>query len=249
MINDPLFYLFAVPAVLIFGLAKGGFGSAIGVVAVPLMAMAVSPAKAAGILLPILCVMDLVVIRKFWGKWHVQNLTIMLPAAMVGVVLGTLTFSYLNDGHVRLIIGVLALAFAINFWLKLNLSAKQKPSRIKGVLWSTIAGFTSFGIHAGGPPVNFYLVPQKLHPTVFIGTCGIFFAATNYVKLIPYFWLGQLDTENLLTSLVLLPLAPIGVTLGYYLHLRVSPEKFYQIFNFFLFITGCKMAYDGLVLM
>ena len=249
MINDPLFYFFAVPAVLIFGLAKGGFGNAIGVVAVPLMAMAVSPAKAAGILLPILCVMDWFAIRKFWGKWDLHNLVIMLPAAFAGVLLGTLTFSYLNDAHVRLIIGFLALAFALNFWLKSNVSVKQKPNRIKGVFWSTIAGFTSFGIHAGGPPINFYLIPQKLHPTVFMGTCAVFFGVVNYVKLVPYFWLGQLESENLLTSLILLPLAPIGVSLGYYLHLRVSPQKFYQIFNFFLFVTGCKLAYDGFMLL
>ena len=249
MINDPLFYFFAVPAVLIFGLAKGGFGNAIGVVAVPLMAMAVSPAQAAGILLPILCVMDWFAIRKFWGKWDLHNLAIMLPAAFAGVLLGTLTFSYLNDAHVRLIIGFLALAFALNFWLKSNLSVKQTPNRIKGVFWSTIAGFTSFGIHAGGPPLNFYLVPQKLHPTVFMGTCAVFFGVVNYVKLVPYFLLGQLESENLLTSLILLPLAPIGVSLGYYLHLRVSPQKFYQIFNFFLFLTGGKLAYDGYMLL
>ena len=82
-----------------------------------------------------------------------------------------------------------------------------------------------------------------------MGTCTIFFGITNYVKLIPYFWLGQLDSQNLLTSLVLLPLAPIGVSLGYYLHKRVSPQKFYQIFNFFLFMTGCKLTYDGLILL
>lgn len=228
---------------------RGGGGNAIGVVAVPLMAMAVSPTKAAGIMLPILCVMDVFVVRKFWGKWDLHNLAIMLPAALVGVLLGTLTFSYLNEAHVRLIIGFLALVFALNFWFQSHFSIKQKPNLVKGAFWSTIAGFTSFGIHSGGPPINFYLVPQKLHPTVFMGTCAIFFGITNYVKLIPYFLLGQLDSENLLTSLVLLPLAPIGVSLGYYLHMRISPEKFYQIFNFFLFITGCKLTYDGFILL
>ena len=83
---------------------RRGWSTAIGVVAVPLMAMAVSPTKAAGIMLPILCVMDVFAIRTFWGKWDLHNLVIMLPAALVGVLLGTLTFSYLNDAHVRLII-------------------------------------------------------------------------------------------------------------------------------------------------
>ena len=249
MITDPLFYFFAVPAILIFGIAKGGFGNAIGVVAVPLMALAVSPLQAAAILLPILCVMDVFAIRKFWRQWDVTNIVIMLPAGCVGVLVGSLTFSYLNEGHVRLLIGLLALVFALNFWLKSAGSIQKKPNYIKGTFWSIIGGFTSFGIHSGGPPVNIYLLPQKLHPKVFMGTCAMFFWITNYVKLIPYFILGQLDSQNLQTSLVLLPLAPIGVGFGYYLHTRVSTQKFYNIFNFFLIITGCKLTYDGIMLL
>ena len=249
MITDPLFYFFAVPAILIFGIAKGGFGNAIGVVAVPLMALAVSPLQAAAILLPILCVMDVFAIRKFWRQWDVTNIVIMLPAGCVGVLVGSLTFSYLNEGHVRLLIGLLALIFALNFWLKSAGSIQKEPDFIKGTFWSVIGGFTSFGIHSGGPPVNIYLLPQKLHPKVFMGTCAMFFWITNYVKLIPYFILGQLDSQNLQTSLVLLPLAPIGVGFGYYLHTRVSTIKFYNIFNFFLIITGCKLTYDGVMLL
>ena len=249
MIMDPLFYFFAVPAILIFGIAKGGFGNAIGVVAVPLMALAVSPLQAAAILLPILCVMDVFAIRKFWRQWDVTNIVIMLPAGCVGVLVGSLTFSYLNEGHVRLLIGLLALIFALNFWLKSAGSIQKEPDYIKGTFWSVIGGFTSFGIHSGGPPVNIYLLPQKLHPKVFMGTCAMFFWITNYVKLIPYFILGQLDSQNLQTSLVLLPLAPIGVGFGYYLHTRVSTKKFYNIFNFFLIITGYKLTYDGVMLL
>ena len=249
MITDPLFYFFAVPAILIFGIAKGGFGNAIGVVAVPLMALAVSPLQAAAILLPILCVMDVFAIRKFWRQWDVTNTVIMLPAGCVGVLVGSLTFSYLNEGHVRLLIGLLALIFALNFWLKSPGSIQKEPDYIKGSFWSVIGGFTSFGIHSGGPPVNIYLLPQKLHPKVFMGTCAMFFWITNYVKLIPYFILGQLDSQNLQTSLVLLPLAPIGVGFGYYLHTRVSTQKFYNIFNFFLIITGCKLTYDGIMVL
>jgi len=249
MITDPLFYFFAVPAILIFGIAKGGFGNAIGVVAVPLMALAVSPLQAAAILLPILCVMDVFAIRKFWRQWDVTNIVIMLPAGCVGVLVGSLTFSYLNEGHVRLLIGLLALIFALNFWLKSAGSIQKEPDYIKGTFWSVIGGFTSFGIHSGGPPVNIYLLPQKLHPKVFMGTCAMFFWITNYVKLIPYFILGQLDSQNLQTSLVLLPLAPIGVGFGYYLHTRVSTIKFYNIFNFFLIITGYKLTYDGVMLL
>ncbi|WP_020683030.1 sulfite exporter TauE/SafE family protein [Marinobacterium rhizophilum] len=247
MINELFFFLCAIPAVLIFGVAKGGFGGIIGIVSVPLMALAVSPAKAAAILLPILCVMDVLAVYKFRGQWHRENLRIMLPAALVGVVLGALTFKYISEAHVRLLIGVLALIFALNYWLGTSKRAAAAPCRLKGWFWSLLAGFTSFGIHAGGPPASAYLVPQRLPPTLFLGTSALLFAVINYAKLIPYFWLGQLNMDNLMTSLILLPLAPIGIGIGYYLHKRISVSLFYGVFNVFLVLTGLKLLYDGFV--
>lgn len=247
MIENPYFYLCAIPAVLIFGIAKGGFGGIIGVVSVPLMTLTVSPPQAAAILLPILCVMDLLAVRRFWGQWHRENLRIMLPASLLGVVGGALAFRYLSDAHVRLLIGLMALGFAFNHWRRGDKHPNSEPHRLKGTFWATIAGFTSFGIHAGGPPASAYLLPQRLPPTVFLGTTAVLFAVINYAKLLPYFWLDQLHFGNLQTSLLLLPLAPIGIGLGYYLHKRVSTSVFYGIFNLFLIVTGLKLLYDGVV--
>ncbi|MFC6672929.1 sulfite exporter TauE/SafE family protein [Marinobacterium aestuariivivens] len=248
MILDPFFLLCAVPAVLIFGIAKGGFGGSIGIVSVPLMAFAVSPLQAAAILLPILCVMDILAMKKFWRRWDVENLKIMLPAAILGVVIGTFTFKYLSEAHVRLLIGLLALGFSLNYYRKGQQQEQgRRPGAVQGTFWSVLAGFTSFGIHAGGPPVSVYLMPQKLPPTIFVGTCSVLFCVTNYVKLVPYFWLGQFSADNLWTSLMLLPLAPLGVGLGYWLHSRFSAAQFYGFFNFFLMIAGIKLIYDGLM--
>ena len=44
MITAPLFYLAAIPAVILVGLAKGGL-SGLGLLALPLMALAVSPVR------------------------------------------------------------------------------------------------------------------------------------------------------------------------------------------------------------
>lgn len=245
MITDPLFYACAIPAVLLFGLGKGGFGGSIGILSVPLMALVISPPQAAAILLPILCVMDLLALKKFWGKWDKANLKIMIPGAIIGIVIGSFTFRYLSEAHVRLLIGFLALGFALNFWRKRSVTNVTQPNRVKGTFWSMISGFTSFGIHAGGPPISVYLLPQKLSPTLFVGTNAVLFAIINYVKLIPYFWLGQLSLGNVTTSLVLLPLAPIGIGLGYYYHDKFSQATFYKIVYIFLVVAGLKLIYDG----
>ena len=79
-----------------------------------------------------------------------------------------------------------------------------------------------------------------------MATFTLAFAIINAVKLIPYYFLGQLATSNMLISLILLPLAPIGIIIGYYLHKKVSEKIFYNLIYFFLAIGGVKLIYDGI---
>ena len=82
------FYPVAVFAILLTGISKGGFGQAAGGLAVPLMAMFITPPQAAGIMLPILCAMDLFGVYAYRRTWSREHLKIMLPGAMVGIALG-----------------------------------------------------------------------------------------------------------------------------------------------------------------
>lgn len=115
----------------------------------------------------------------------------------------------------------------------------------RGTFWGTIAGYTSYIAHAGGPPVSIYLLPQQLPKVTLVGTTVLFFTIINYIKLIPYAWLGQLNTDTLMTSLLLMPLAPIGVKLGVYLLHKVSEKWFYWTCYGFLFIAGLKLVHEG----
>ena len=245
MIIDPFFYACAIPAVLIFGLQKGGFGGGIGVIAVPLMSLAVSPIQAAAILLPILLVMDGTALWSFRGKWCKDNLVIIIPGAILGIVFATFSFRYLSEDMVRIMIGVMSVTFALNYWLKQTDKPKQKISKIRGGIWGAISGFTSFGIHAGGPPINMYLLPQKMDKVLLMGTMAIFFAVVNLLKVMPYTLQGQFSSSTLLTALVMMPIAPIGVRIGYFLLQRISEKTVYQICYFFVVVVGLKLIFDG----
>jgi uncharacterized membrane protein YfcA len=248
LVQDPIFYFLAAVAVLIVGISKSGFGSGIGVLGVPLMALIIPPQQAAAIMLPVLCVMDLFNLWHYRSNFDRNNLFILLPAAMFGILLGTFTFRYLSDAHIRILIGIISVLFVGNFFiLKRNGDKQTTPNRITGSIWGGVAGFTSFGVHAGGPPVNIYLLPQHLEKTIFVGTTVVFFTVVNYVKLFPYYFLGQLNGDNLLTSLVLVPLAPLGVWLGLKLHNKVNEHLFYNLAYFFLLVTGIKLLVDGFV--
>ena len=249
MITDPWFYVAAVPAVLLFGIAKGGFGGGLGVLAVPLMALVVSPLQAAAVLLPILCLMDLVGLWAYRGRWLWPELQILVPASLVGIAAGTLLFGYMSAATVRIIVGIVAIAFAVHYVY----SMRHKPGSelpyfppAVGVAAGATGGFTSFIAHAGGPPISMYLLRRPLDRTDFVATTVLLFAVINYVKLLPYGWLGQLSAENLLTSLVLAPLAPLGVYAGVWLHRRVSDRFFFRLMYVVLFAVGCRLLYDGI---
>ncbi len=245
MLSDPGFYLVSIPGVLLYGIAKGGFGGAVAVLSVPMMALVMSPTQAAAILLPILVVMDAVVVRTYWGQFDKRALQLLLPGALVGILIGYLAADTMSDDYMRILIGVLSLAFASQQLLGLQSSGaavhKPGPAGFFGVL----SGFTSFSIHAGGPPFTMYLLPKRLNPLIYAGTAGIFFAVVNVVKLVPYGMLGQFSADNLLYSLVLVPLAPLGVKIGHYLVKISEPTFYYKVISVFLLLLGGKLLWDG----
>lgn len=247
-IADPYFYALAIPAVLLAGIGKGGFGGSIGMLATPMIALATSPVQAAAIMLPILCTMDILGVAAYRLNASWRNLAMMAPGALAGIAVGALTFRYMNDDAIRLFIGGIAVSFALynwgGKWLG-RVAAIASPRLIPAVGWSGLSGFTSFIAHAGGPPVQMYLLPQRLDKALFMGTTVWFFFLVNYAKLAPYAWLGQFSGVNLASSAVLLPLAPIGIWAGVYLNRRVSQEAFYRIIHVLLFVIGLKLLYDG----
>lgn len=247
MITDPLFYAAAIPAVLLVGMSKGGFGGGVALLGVPLMSLVIPPLQAAGIMLPILIAMDMVGLLAYRRVYDRGALAILLPGAIAGIAIAYAMASLVTDTHVRLLVGAIALVFALNYWRK---SAAERtlalsPSRPKGAFWGAMSGFTSFLAHAGGPPFQMYVLPLRLAPRILAGTAVVFFAVVNAVKLPPYLLLGQFSRENLLTSAVLLPLAPLATLLGVWLVKRVPTEPFYRFTYGCVFVVSLKLLWDG----
>jgi len=246
MITDPVFYCAAIPAVLITGISKGGFGG-IALLAVPLMALVISPVQAAGIMLPILLAMDCSSIYAYRGTWDHANLKILLPGAILGIVIGALTTQWVNENFIRLILGMIAILFTIHFWFHgRTANAVKNPNIRAGYFLGTVSGYTSFVAHAGAPAFQFFMLPQKLDRKLYAGTAVVYFAIVNVIKIIPYALLGMLAVGNLTTSLVLLPLAPVGVMLGVWLNQRIPNELFYHVIYLMIFLVGIRLCWEAL---
>lgn len=246
LITDPGFYAVAVPAVLLMGISKSGFGAGFGALATPLMAISVPVPQAAAIMLPVLAVADALGLAALARHADRSLLRFLLPAGLLGIVAGTLLFGVLSAKAVTGLVGALTLCFlAVRLMFPPRVEG-HAPPRWLGWLLGSLSGFTSFVAHAGGPPIGFYVLPMKLPPLVFAATLSVFFAAINLAKWLPYAWLGLIDATNMLTSLVLLPIVPLGVWAGVRIVKVIPQALFYRLFNIGMVLTGTKLLWDGL---
>ena len=243
MITDHWFYAVAVPAVLLMGLSKSGFGAGFGSLATPLLALAVPVPQAAAIMLPLLLVMDAVGVKALFLQRDKALIRLLLPAGLLGTVLGTLSFGVLSSKSVAAIVGGLTLLFLAQRLLFPPRADSRPPPRWLGFMLGIASGFTSFVAHAGAPPVSAYVLPLRLAPITFTATMATFFAVVNLSKWIPYAWLGLIDWRNLTTSLVLVPIAPIGVWLGVRMVKHIPQKLFYQLVYAGMFLTEIGRAH------
>jgi uncharacterized membrane protein YfcA len=247
VIADPAFYAAAVPAVLLAGIGKAT-GMGLGTIAVPLMALVVSPAVAAAVMLPILCAMDALGLLAWRGQADRAILATLLPGALLGIAIGALAFSLLDVRWIKALLGIESVLFALHQLLARQRLA-QRPgaaaSAWRGGFWGAVSGFTSTIAHAGSPPLMQYLLPLKLDKERLVATTVIFFTVINAVKLVPYGLIGLIDGSGLVTSLALAPVIPLGYGAGLWLVRRLSPAAFHALIVGSLLLIGVKLLWDA----
>ncbi len=186
LITDPWFYAVAVPAVLLMGLAKSGFLMGFGSLATPLLALVLPAPQAAALMLPLLLAMDATGVRQLWRERDRELLRLLLPASLIGTVVGTLLFGLLQGKTVAAVVGGLTLLFLAQRLAFPPRSDSAPPSRAVGFLLGIAGGFTSFVAHAGGPPIAAYVLPLRLAPLRLAATLAVLFGFINLSKWIPY---------------------------------------------------------------
>jgi uncharacterized membrane protein YfcA len=248
-LNEGLpFFLLAVPAVILLGLAKGGFAG-MGALSLPMLALAISPVRAAAILLPILIVQDLVGVWAFRKSWDRYVLAWTLPGAVFGIVLGYLFAAQVSADAVLGLVGAISLLFGgYRLWRERGLAvatSANAPGWV-GALCGVASGFTSQVAHAGQPPFQLWVLPRRLPRDVLVGTTAIFFAAVNWIKVPAYWALGQFDSANLIAAGLLMPLAILSTLAGVWLVRRIAPERFYTAIYVLMMLVGGKLIWDAI---
>lgn len=220
-------------AVLVIGIAKAGFGGGVGILAVPLMAVALPPTQTIGVMLPVLIAGDVFSLLHHRGQQSWPHVRWLIAGAIVGIVAGTVVLLLLRHSTsfntaLNLIIGSVCLLFvAIQCYRLLGGHVPHVPrTPLAGQTAGFSAGLVSTITHAAGPIISIYLLEQRLDKRLLVGTAVGFTFAGNLLKLPTYLGLRLIDPTTLVQSLWCLPLVPVGTLLGYWMHHRVSERWF-----------------------
>ncbi len=249
LLSDPATLLLAALAIVILGLAKGGFAG-LGALATPLMALALPPVTAAAILLPVLLVQDVVSVWSYRHSWSGWVIGWMLPGALVGVVLASVFAASVPEAGVLMVLGAITLLFGLyRLWAERGgriVAASNSPGWV-GSLFGVACGFTSQIAHAGGPPFQMWVTPRKLPHETFVGTSSITFAAINWMKVPSYMALGSFNREVLTAAALLTPLAIVSTFAGVWLVRRLDSARFYTLVYLLMIALGARLVWQGLV--
>ncbi|MEL6620433.1 MAG: sulfite exporter TauE/SafE family protein [Pseudomonadota bacterium] len=243
------FLALAGAAAVFAGVSKGGFGSGAAFAAASILALVVEPGLALGIMLPLLMLIDVATLRPYWRKWNGRAALLLIVGGLPGVALGALLFARTNADVFRVLIGIISVTFVLwqlarsRGWFPL---AVQPLSAWVGTLAGTVAGFTSFVSHAGGPPAAVYLLSLRVGKTEYQATTVLVFFVINIAKFVPYAGLGMFTAQTALANLVLAPFALLGAWLGVKAHRMVPERAFFALTYVLLTVTGCKLIWDGL---
>jgi len=239
------FWIAAVVASALVGAGKGGI-PIVGMLGVPVLALVIPPGLAAGLLLPVYVVSDMFGLWAYRKDYDARVLAIALPGALAGIGVGWATASIVPEAAVRVLIGVIGLAFALNLLMRRGVMAEPRPPRVgPGLFWGAMTGFTSFVSHAGAPPWQVFTLPLGLSRSVFAGTSTIAFAVINAAKLPPYWQLGLLSPTNLKVAAMLFLPACIAVFAGVGLVKRLPEKLFFRLVVWAFLLISVKLVWDG----
>jgi uncharacterized membrane protein YfcA len=221
----------AAVAAFVVGFLRTSLGAGIGLVLTPTLSLVLPAPMVLALITPMMNLSDPLALRYYWRRWDVRQLWVLMPAALVGVALGTWALSLLSEFWLRKVIGALALVFGL---LQLVLIVRRTvlfgaaPPRAVGIAAGMVSGVSSAVSHSGGVILSLYLVNAGLSTTAILGTGSAVVTCANALKFLGYWRIGFLTPEILLAALLSLPWLALGAWLGYRVN-RVLPRRGFEL--------------------
>ena len=252
-------------AIFLIGVTKSGFGSGVGLMIVPMVAVSLdhipgrSSTAVLGLLLPLLIVGDLLSVwqyfRLFEGPSSPKKVIIrLLPGTLVGLVIGGWILWELDKqatlvaALMRIEIGLESIILVSLHWWRMwrGMQGNLMPEPARSYLTGGFAAISSTLAHAAGPIMAMYLLPLKLDRQLYVGTSAVYFFILNTSKLPAYWVAGQFWHADFHFTMRFLPLVVVGAIFGKWFNRRLSDRIFTNVVYFVTFTLGWYILYAGI---
>lgn len=217
---------------LLVGMSKTGI-QGIGLLPVAMMAMIFGAKPSTGLLLPILCMADVVAVLYYRRVAEWKYVLRLLPAALVGFVVALLVDKFVPPAEFKhLMGGCLLVVLVVMFWTEW----RGKENTLSacwwyGPLFGLLGGFTTMIGNAAGPVMAIYLLSVKMPKYSFVGTNAWFFLVINYLKIpVQVLAWDNITPSSLLLDACAIPFILLGGVLGILLVKKI-PEKGFRYFT------------------
>lgn len=218
--------IFVLVAVLV-GMSKTGIHGA-GMMAVPLLALVFGGQLSSGVLLPMLCIADVMGVWYYHrhASWH--HLKKLFPWAALGTVLGTIVGGGIDDETFKLVMAlIIFISVIIMVWLEKGRRREVPDYKWFAALTGVAGGFTSMIGNLATSVVAIYFLTMRLPKNAFIGTAAWFFLVINWFK-IPFHIISwkTITWNTFLLDLVVLPFIALGAFLGIVIVKRIRDRAY-----------------------
>lgn len=227
-------WILLILSALSVGLTKTGLPG-LGIVVVPLAAVALPARQSVGVVLPMLIFADLFAAGAYRRHAQWKHLVRLLPSTIAGIAAGYFVLKGISSAQLKPLIGVIVL---IMLALKAKtmfgksaapaLNIDTTPGKAFAFLMGFFAGMTTMMANAAGPVMILYLLAMRLPKEQFMGTSAWFFFIVNWIKVPGYLSLGLITPDSLKLDLTLFPVIAVGACLGIFLLPRI-PQRLFNI--------------------
>ena len=199
---------------------------------VPYMAMAFGAKPSTGIILPMLCMADIIAVAYYKRIADWRAVIRLLPTAIIGFFIAIAVDRFVPAQQFKMLMAwTLAVALVVMFWSEIF----GKENRFVhcwwyGAIFGLLGGFTTMIGNAAGPVMSVYLLSQRKSKLEYIGINAWFFLVVNLLKvpLQAFVW-DNISWHSLRLNLMMLPVIGIGALIGIRL-VRLLPEKAFRRF-------------------
>ena len=204
--------LIAVFGVFAAALLRGFTGFGFGLAAVPLLSLALPPAKVVPFVVVLQVIVGVAGLRAARRHCDWRAVRALSPGLVLGIPIGLTVLTAFSANSVRLAIGLVILASVLLLWRGARLP--EQGSRLLAIAIGLVAGVMSGLASMGGPPIVVYLLALSHAATVVRATSIVYFMLASMLSLALMVLKGLVDREILLWSIASVPVLMAGSYVG-----------------------------------